>query len=51
MTRVREEAQTHGTRDGTLCGLAVTGGMITLVSIVLAATFGALSVLPILFLA
>lgn len=51
MTRVREEALTIGTRPGVRRGLAVTGGVITSAGIVLAATFGALSVLPLLFLA
>ena len=51
MTRVREEALTHGTREGVLRGLAVTGGVITSAGIVLAATFAALAVIPILFLA
>jgi RND superfamily putative drug exporter len=46
MTRVREEAQLHGTRSGTLRGLAVTGGVITSAGVVLAATFSALGVLP-----
>ncbi len=46
MTRVREEAQQAGTRAGTLKGLAVTGGVITSAGIVLAATFSALGVLP-----
>ena len=46
MTRVREEAQQHGTRAGTLKGLAVTGGVITSAGVVLAATFSALGVLP-----
>jgi RND superfamily putative drug exporter len=46
MTRVREEAQVHGTRAGTLRGLAVTGGVITSAGVVLAATFSALGVLP-----
>lgn len=50
MTRVREESLTHGTRQGILRGLAVTGGVITSAGIVLAATFSALAVLPILFL-
>lgn len=50
MTRVREETLTHGTRDGMLRGLAVTGGVITSAGLVLAATFAALAVLPILFL-
>lgn len=51
MTRVREESLTHGTRDGVLRGLTVTGGVITSAGIVLAATFAALGVIPILFLA
>ncbi|PPK66735.1 MMPL family transporter [Actinokineospora auranticolor] len=51
MTRVREEAAHLGTRDGTLRGLSVTGGVITSAGVVLAATFAALSVIPILFLA
>ncbi len=46
MTRVREEARLHGTRRGTLRGLAVTGGVITSAGVVLAATFSALGVLP-----
>ncbi|WP_309128692.1 efflux RND transporter permease subunit [Microbacterium sp.] len=50
MTRVREESQKHGTREGVLRGLAVTGGVITSAGLVLAATFAALSVIPILFL-
>ncbi|MGY1805737.1 MMPL family transporter [Blastococcus sp. SYSU D00669] len=51
MTRAREESARHGTRDGVLRALAVTGGVITSAGMVLAATFGALSVLPLLFLA
>jgi RND superfamily putative drug exporter len=51
MTRVREEALESGTRKGTLRGLAVTGGVITSAGVVLAATFAALSVIPVLFLA
>ncbi len=51
MTRVREESLRLGTRPGILRGLAVTGGVITSAGIVLAATFSALGVLPILFLA
>jgi len=51
MTRVREESIKQGTRPGILTGLAVTGGVITSAGIVLAATFAALGVLPILFLA
>ncbi len=46
MTRVREEARIHGTKQGTLRGLAVTGGVITSAGVVLAATFSALGVLP-----
>ncbi len=51
MTRVREESWRRGTRPGILRGLAVTGGVITSAGLVLAATFSALAVLPILFLA
>lgn len=51
MTRVREESLRHGPREGVLRGLAATGGVITSAGIVLAATFAALGVVPILFLA
>ena len=50
MTRVREESRAHGTREGVLRGLSITGGVITSAGLVLAATFAALSVIPILFL-
>jgi len=50
MTRVREEALKHGTAKGVIKGLVVTGGVITSAGIVLAATFAALGVIPILFL-
>ncbi|PKQ34313.1 MAG: hypothetical protein CVT61_11770 [Actinobacteria bacterium HGW-Actinobacteria-11] len=50
MTRVREESKAHGTREGILRGLSITGGVITSAGLVLAATFAALSVIPILFL-
>jgi RND superfamily putative drug exporter len=50
MTRIREESINLGTRPGILKGLAVTGGVITSAGLVLAATFGALMVLPLLFL-
>jgi RND superfamily putative drug exporter len=46
MTRVREEAQQHGTKRGALVGLAATGGVITSAGIVLAGTFAALASLP-----
>ena len=51
MTRVREEAQKIGTKAGVIKGLTVTGGVITSAGIVLAATFGVLGVLPLVFLA
>ena len=51
MTRVREESVRQGTHPGVLKGLSVTGGVITSAGVVLAATFAALGVLPILFLA
>jgi putative drug exporter of the RND superfamily len=50
MTRVREETQTRGTRQGALVGLAATGGVITSAGLVLAATFGVLATLPLVFL-
>ena len=49
MTRVREETAKLGHNAGTLRGLAVTGGVITSAGVVLAATFAALGVLPIVF--
>jgi RND superfamily putative drug exporter len=46
MARAREEALVHGTRQGMLRALAVTGGVITSAGIVLAGTFAVLGVLP-----
>ncbi|GAA3913136.1 MMPL family transporter [Microbacterium invictum] len=51
MSRVREESLVHSTRPGILRGLVTTGGVITSAGLVLAATFAALGVIPILFLA
>ena len=51
MTRVREETMKLGVRAGTIKALVVTGGVITSAGIVLASTFAALYVIPILFLA
>ncbi|GIG19799.1 membrane protein [Cellulomonas chitinilytica] len=51
MTRVREESIRLGTRAGVVRGLAVTGGVITSAGVVLATTFAALGVIPLLFLA
>lgn len=51
MTRVREESLHVGTRAGVVRGLAVTGGVITSAGLVLATTFAALAVIPLLFLA
>ena len=50
MTRAREETIRFGNRAGILRALAVTGGVITSAGIVLAATFSALAILPLLFL-
>lgn len=50
MSRVREESLKHGTRPGILRGLGVTGGVITSAGVVLAATFAALGIIPIMFL-
>ena len=51
MTRVREESLSLGTRQGVLRGLRLTGGVITAAGVVLAATFAALAVIPLMFLA
>ncbi|WP_393053524.1 MMPL family transporter [Streptomyces sp. LN549] len=51
MSRVREEALEHGARQGVLRGLVSTGGVITSAGVVLAATFAALIVIPLAFLA
>jgi putative drug exporter of the RND superfamily len=50
MARVREETLSHGTRDGTIRGLAVTGAVITSAGLVLAGTFSTLAALPLVFL-
>jgi putative drug exporter of the RND superfamily len=46
MTRAREEVARSGHRTGILTALTVTGGVITSAGVVLAATFAALTVLP-----
>lgn len=51
MSRVREEASTLGTRAGVKRGLGVTGAVITSAGLVLATTFAALGIVPLLFLA
>ncbi|BDZ60796.1 hypothetical protein GCM10025873_05870 [Demequina sediminis] len=51
MSRAREESLLHGSREGIRRALAVTGGVITSAGIVLAATFAALGVIPLIFLA
>ncbi|HEU4599729.1 MAG TPA: MMPL family transporter, partial [Solirubrobacterales bacterium] len=50
VARAREEAEKHGTEQGMLRSLAVTGGVITSAGIVLAGTFAVLGVLPLTFL-
>ena len=50
MARVREESIRHGTREGMIRGLAVTGAVITSAGIVLAGTFSVLAVLPLVSL-
>ena len=49
MSRVREEARTHGTREGMLRALAATGPVITSAGIILAGTFSVLMTLPVTF--
>jgi putative drug exporter of the RND superfamily len=51
VTRAREEARAHGSRDGMLRALAATGGVITSAGILLAAVFAVLGVLPLVVLA
>ncbi|MBS3179716.1 MULTISPECIES: MMPL family transporter [unclassified Pseudoclavibacter] len=50
VTRAREEAAKHGTRDGMIRSLSATGGVITSAGILLAAVFAALGVLPLITL-
>ncbi|GAA0263237.1 MMPL family transporter [Cryptosporangium japonicum] len=50
VTRAREEALHHGTRDGIVTAVAVTGGVITSAGILLAAVFAVLGVLPLITL-
>jgi RND superfamily putative drug exporter len=50
VARAREETLKHGTREGMLRALAVTGGVITSAGIVLAGTFSVLAILPLVFL-
>ena len=50
IARAREETEKHGTEQGILRALAVTGGVITSAGIVLAGTFSVLAVLPLVFL-
>jgi putative drug exporter of the RND superfamily len=49
MARVREEARTHGTREGMLRALTATGPVITSAGIILAGTFSVLMTLPVTF--
>lgn len=51
VTRAREEAVVHGTKQGMLRALAATGGVITSAGILLAAVFAVLGVLPLVTLA
>ncbi|MGC4897178.1 MMPL family transporter [Micromonospora sp. DT31] len=50
VSRVREESARFGTRRGVARGLAVTGGVITSAGVVLAATFAALAVIPLVLM-
>ncbi|GAA1974237.1 MMPL family transporter [Catenulispora subtropica] len=50
VTRIQEEARRLGTREGTVRGLTVTGGVITSAGVVLAATFAVLATLPLVAL-
>jgi putative drug exporter of the RND superfamily len=50
VARAREETEKHGSEQGMLRALAVTGAVITSAGIVLAGTFSVLAVLPLTFL-
>ncbi|WP_216452536.1 MMPL family transporter [Arcanobacterium phocae] len=50
MSRAREESLKDGTRTGIIWAIGVTGGVITSAGIVLASTFAALGVVPLLFM-
>ncbi|HEU4906560.1 MAG TPA: MMPL family transporter [Solirubrobacterales bacterium] len=50
IARAREETLAHGSRQGILRALAVTGAVITSAGIVLAGTFSVLASLPLVFL-
>ncbi|MGV8884236.1 MAG: MMPL family transporter [Microbacteriaceae bacterium] len=50
VTRAKEEAVEHGTRQGMIRALASTGGVITSAGILLAAVFAVLGVLPLITL-
>ncbi|MFJ5709399.1 MMPL family transporter [Streptomyces sp. NPDC093105] len=49
--RIRAEAIRHGTTVGVRRGLVTTGGVISAAGLILAATFAALTVMPLLYLA
>src|SRR4051794_1216944 len=49
MSRVREEAREHGTREGVLRALSATGAVITSAGVILAGTFAVLMTLPVTF--
>jgi len=51
VTRAREEARAHGTREGMVRALGATGGVITSAGVLLAAVFATLGVLPLVVLA
>ncbi|RYP80991.1 MMPL family transporter [Nocardioides guangzhouensis] len=51
VTRAREEAVDHGSREGMLRALTATGGVITSAGVLLAAVFAVLGVLPLVVLA
>ncbi|WP_226913246.1 MMPL family transporter [Gephyromycinifex aptenodytis] len=50
VTRAREETPAHGTKDGIVRAVALTGGVITSAGVVLAAVFAVLGVLPLITL-
>ena len=51
MTRVRQETAEHGPQEGTVRGMAATGGVVSAAGLVLASTFAVVGVMPLVMMA